>query len=83
MQHWTILRILWPSFLVAGMTGAVVFALLDPLDLIIMGSIQADRTVVYTASFFLFWLMAALSSALTLRLVMPGDAPDEDAEPPA
>jgi len=73
MKRLTLLRILWPSFLMAGVTSAIVFALVDPLDVYVFGHIQAERQVVYAIGFFLFWCTAALSSALTLRL----DAPDE------
>jgi len=75
MKRLVLLRILWPSFLMAGLTSAIVFALIDPLDVYVFGYFQADRQVVYTVSFFLFWCTAALSSALTLRL----GAPEEDA----
>jgi len=71
MRRLTLLRILWPSFLMAGMTSAIVFALVDPLDVYVFGHIQADRPVVYAVSFFLFWCAGALSSALTLRLGVP------------
>lgn len=73
----TLLRILWPSFLMAGATGAIVFALVDPLDVAILGRFHADRQVVYAVGFFLFWLMGAISSALTLRLSVPDGETDD------
>lgn len=60
--------ILWPSFLAAGAASAAVFALIDPLDISIFGHLQASRQEVYTYGFFLFWLMAAVSSALSLHI---------------
>jgi len=71
MKRMTWLRVLWPSFLMAGVTSAIVFALVDPLDVYVFGHIQADRQVVYAIGFFLFWCTAALSSALTLQLAWP------------
>jgi len=78
MKRLVLLRVLWPSFLMAGLTSAIVFALVDPLDVYVFGHIQADRQVVYAAGFFLFWCTAALSSALTLRLHLPGDTGGDD-----
>jgi len=76
MKRLALLRILWPSFLMAGVTSAIVFALVDPLDVYVFGHIQAERQVVYAVGFFLFWCTAALSSALTLRLRLPEDEED-------
>jgi len=76
MRQLTWLRILWPSFLMAGLTSAIIFALVDPLDVYVFGYLQAERQVVYAVGFFLFWCTAAGSSALTLRLGLP-EAEDE------
>lgn len=73
--------ILWPSFLMAGVASAVVFALVDPLDIVFMGYLQASRLTVYTVGFFFFWIMAALSSALTLRIAPRGVQFDEFGDP--
>jgi hypothetical protein len=73
--------ILWPSFLMAGATSAVVFALVDPLDVVFLGHLQAGRLTVYTVGFFIFWIMAALSSALTLRIAPRGVELDEFGDP--
>jgi len=61
--------ILWPSFLMAGVASAVVFALIDPLDVAIFGYFRPSRDVLYAAGFFFFWLIAALSSLLTLLML--------------
>jgi hypothetical protein len=66
MKSRALMWILWPSFLVAAATSATVFAMIDPLDIQFLGHIEVGRQVVYGGAFFLFWLMAALSSALTL-----------------
>ena len=61
--------ILWPSFLMAGGASGLVFALIDPLDVAIFGYFRPERDVLYAAGFFFFWLVAALSSMLTLYMV--------------
>ncbi len=70
----TLMWILWPSFLIAGATSGVVFALVDPLDVAFFGYLTASRQVIYAAGFFLFWIMAAASSALSLFMA-PGRRP--------
>ncbi|OJX28240.1 MAG: hypothetical protein BGO74_07395 [Burkholderiales bacterium 68-12] len=82
--------IAWPAFLVAGVLEMVVFALIDPQDLHWFGgqSIAWTREAIYTAAFFVFWLAAMASSALTTLLaqspfevnrcpVPVGERPDE------
>ncbi len=81
MRNRSWMWVLWPSFLVAVATSATVFALLDPLDLAFFGHIQAGRQQVYAGGFFLFWLMAALSSALTLHMAPRVPLLDEFGEP--
>lgn len=68
MTQKALMWILWPSFLAAAGASAAVFALVDPLDIAIFGYLQVDRESIYTGAFFLFWLMAALSSALSLHI---------------
>ena len=65
MQWRSLMWILWPSFLMAGVASAVVFALVDPLDVAIFGYIRPEREILYAAGFFFFWSIAALSSLLT------------------
>ncbi len=70
MQHW--MSILWPAFLLACATELLVFALVDPGDLHWRGeAIGLSRQAVYTLGFFVFWLLAMGSSALTLLLTRP------------
>lgn len=76
MKFRSLMWILWPSFLIAGATSAAVFALVDPLDIVFFGSERLTRQQVYAGGFFLFWVMAALSSALSLY--MAPDAPEAD-----
>lgn len=68
MKH--AMSILWPSFLMGGVAEAVFFTLFDPMDLHLFGNaIELSRTAIYTLGFFAFWLMAAVSSALTCFLL--------------
>jgi E3 ubiquitin-protein ligase DOA10 len=62
--------ILWPAFLVAGIGTAVFFTVFDPVELRFFGDVveSASRTAVYSLGFFLFWALAAASSALTCYL---------------
>jgi hypothetical protein len=63
--------ILWPSFLLAALTEMLVFALVDPGDLHWRGEpLALSRAGAYTAGFFVFWVLAMGSSALTALLAM-------------
>lgn len=72
-----ILCVLWPSFLMAGVGSAIVFAFIDPLDVAIFGYIQLERQWLYAFGFFLFWAIGASASALT-QLIRP--TKEEEAE---
>jgi len=77
-RRWRLtMRILWPSFLAAGVGSGVIFALIDPLDVLVLGRWQPERMAFYTVSFFVLWLMAGLASGLTAWLT-PRDAEDDD-----
>jgi len=71
--------VLWPSFLAAGTAGAVLFSLVDPLDVAVLGWQPSGRELVYAGGFFLLWAMSALSSALSLYMSCDArhGAPDE------
>ncbi|MFD4839270.1 hypothetical protein ACFWP0_17325 [Achromobacter sp. NPDC058515] len=73
----SLMWILWPSFLAAAMASALIFALIDPLDVVVFGYFPTGRMGFYTVSFFVLWLMAGVSSALTAYL-MPKAVEDED-----
>lgn len=61
--------IAWPGFIAACALQAVVFALVDPLELEWAGhSLGWSRQAVYAGAFFLFWIAGMLSSALTALL---------------
>lgn len=79
-MNWrSLMWILWPSFLIGAATSATVFAMVDPLDLMLFGAVQLSRQAAYAGGFFLFWLMAALSSALSLFMApsVRSDEPDD------
>ncbi|CAN1573698.1 hypothetical protein MCEGE14_03505 [Burkholderiaceae bacterium] len=77
MKWRSLMWILWPSFLMAGLASAVVFALIDPLDVSIFGYIRPEREMLYAFGFFFFWLIAALSSVLTV-FMSPKDNKDQN-----
>lgn len=67
MNARTLIWILWPSFLAAGAAEAVFFTVFDPSELTLFGETVAwSRLAIYSTGFFLFWVFAACSSALTL-----------------
>ncbi|MCP3017796.1 hypothetical protein [Cupriavidus basilensis] len=70
--------VLWPAFLVAGLTTALVFSMVDPGDLRFFGQpVEASREAVYTVGFLIAWVLCALSSGLTLY-TMPTRLADTD-----
>lgn len=59
----------WPAFLVAAVLEMMVFAVLDPQTMMLMGEpIEWSRTTVYAITFFIFWGMLMISNALALLL---------------
>lgn len=74
--------ILGPSFLVACGMDVLVFVLFDPLNTFCgADALRMSRQGVYTAAFFVFWLMAAASSACTVLLARSPAAPRRDTPP--
>lgn len=67
--------VLWPAFLTACLAELLVFALVDPGELQWRGeALDWSRQAVYAGAFFVFWLLAMGSSALTVLLAR--SAPD-------
>ena len=64
----TALWILWPSFLIACVAEVAFFSLFDPVDFPLFGPLGLSRRAGYSIGFFLFWGIAAGSSALTCLL---------------
>ncbi|MCW5655939.1 hypothetical protein [Hydrogenophaga sp.] len=70
--------VVWPAFLVAAVLEMLVFAVVDPGDLHAFGGAPLgwSRLAVYTVAFFVFWIMAMASSALTVLLFLPKEELD-------
>ena len=67
-----IMSITWPAFLAACLLELLVFALVDPQDVHLPAQAPGwSRQAVYTAAFFVFWLVCMASSALTALLEVP------------
>lgn len=61
-----LIHILWPSFIVAGLSEGLFFTLFDPTELSVLGNpVTAGRLAIYSVGFFCFWAVAAFSSSLT------------------
>ena len=76
MMNWVVVRrslqILWPAFLLAGVTETLVFAVVDPSDLRWFGGEAFDwpLTAVYTVTFLIFWALIATAGAITTLLMV-------------
>ncbi len=80
MHSRKIMVTLWPAFLAACLLELLVFGLVDPQDVHLPGQWPGlSRQAVYTAAFFVFWLVCIASSALTALL----DEPTSGAGKPA
>ncbi|MDL2336293.1 MAG: hypothetical protein QFE16_00480 [Pseudomonadota bacterium] len=66
------MQILWPAFVMAGVTEMLVFAVVDPDDLRWFGGEVFDwsRSATYTMSFLIFWALIATAGAITMLLVV-------------
>jgi hypothetical protein len=63
--------VLWPSLLAASFATMLFFAFVDP-GLLHEGSpaeIESSRMMAYGIAFFFFWLVAAISSAISVYLI--------------
>jgi len=71
----TALKVLWPSFLMAGVLEALVFAVVDPHELRWFAGplIGWDVLSIYSVSFLLFWLVLSLAGAMTALLLVEPD----------
>lgn len=71
MLQQLLMWILWPAFLMAGVTEMLVFVLVDPQSLSWFGQpLGWSRESVYTVAFFVFWAILAVSGGLTTLLSM-------------
>lgn len=60
---------LWPSFIMACASTALLFSLVDSDAIINSNNIEFSNEVLYSIAFFIFWLLGALTSALTALLM--------------
>jgi len=66
----SLVSLLWPSFLMAGVAVIVFFTAFDPLEM----TPNVSRTGAYTIGFFLFWLIGIVSSIGTQYFMKPCDS---------
>ena len=65
-----LMQVLWPAFLVAVMGEGVLFSLIDPHELVVVGLHLADsREAAYTVGFFILWALMSFACGLTWWLV--------------
>ncbi|MFC0133176.1 hypothetical protein [Massilia eurypsychrophila] len=68
------MTVLWPSFVAAALAEGCVFSVFDPADLAYLAESGITPTAVYSVGFFALWSLCALSSLLTMYLVVtPAD----------
>lgn len=69
MKLQQLMWIAWPAFMVACVLEVLVFTMVDPQDLRWFGQrVELSRQGVYTVTFFVFWFVVMVSSALTTLL---------------
>ena len=62
-----VISVLWPSFLVAIVASGIFFSAFNPKDLIPFDlDIEISPLAAYSIGFFLFWILAGISSYGTL-----------------
>ena len=70
----TALTILWPSFVMAGVLEALVFAIVDPRELHFEHyGLEPSPQAVYTIAFLLFWAVLSTSGAISALLFIEAD----------
>jgi hypothetical protein len=65
-----LMTILWPSFLMAAISVGIIFSLIDPGTLVVLGnSLEVSNVVIYSIGFFIFWFLGSIASGLTALLM--------------
>lgn len=60
------MQVLWPAFLVTVIAEGLMFSLIDPHELVVVGLHLGDsRLAAYTIGFFVFWMLISAACALT------------------
>jgi hypothetical protein len=60
---------LWPSFMMACVSTVTLFSLVDSEAIMSSNNVELGNEVIYSIAFFIFWLIGALTSALTALLM--------------
>lgn len=70
MSKYRLLIILWPAFLMAGVLEMMVFSVVNPSDLQVLGldGMQWSSRTIYSVSFLVFWAVISAASAITWLL---------------
>jgi len=63
----SLVSLLWPSFIVAGLATILFFKVFDPLDIVP----NVSRIGTYSIGFLLFWLLGVMSSTGTQYFMKP------------
>lgn len=67
-----VVAVLWPSFLTAGAATVLFFTAFDPHDLAAaLGGGEIQRLEAYSIGFFAFWILTAVTAALTCYFQRP------------
>lgn len=75
-----LMQVLWPAYLAAAVASGLLFSMIDPHELSIVGTHLADsREAAYTIGFVLLW--ACMSFACGLTYVLAHDERDGDDAP--
>ncbi|MCC7258445.1 MAG: hypothetical protein IT486_08730 [Gammaproteobacteria bacterium] len=74
----------WPSFLAASFGTMLFFAFIDPglLHDATVPDVESTRMTAYGVTFFFFWLVAAISSAVSVYLIRTSHLPPGDGDDP-
>ena len=72
--------VLWPSFLAAAFATMLFFAFVDPSQVheATTPPLDVNRMTGYAIGFFFFWFVTALSSAVSVYLVLTNHAARDD-----
>lgn len=70
------LMVLWPAFLMAGVTEMLFFVAFDPLELHGFGAaLELSRAGIYTLAFLVFWVLISCAAAASVMLMHEPHAP--------
>lgn len=76
-----LMQALWPAFLVALVAEGLLFSMIDPHELTVVGARLGDsREAAYALGFFILWTLFTISSGLTWWLAH-GNPPPRDSRP--